>query len=130
MRLTDLNEKKIRLEDSQAVLENPTLSELRSFLLTCREQSVRGFTDGTNVYVWDAMYATHYQMTLKIPFVNALTQTSFFIANDKANVSPTWEAGRWREIEEVNGLFVCSYAKTDISPYDVAYFLRMLGAKD
>jgi len=112
MRWTEIKEKRIRLEDSESILINPVFNELNTFIQKCREQSVRGMLDTyDDVYVWDAMYASHSDMADE-HIGNAILRSSFFIATKKENLSPTWgpdgsgAISSRINIQEIRGLYV------------------------
>lgn len=112
MRWTEIKEKRIRLEDSESILINPVFNELNTFIQKCREQSVRGMLDTyDDVYVWDAMYASHRDMKERV-IPKAETDFSFYIATKKENLSPTWgeDGGGVHSsniiINKINGLYV------------------------
>ena len=112
MRWKEIKEKRMRLEDSETILINPIFNELNTFIQKCEYQSVRGFSDEYgDVYVWDAMYASHGIMKTK-HIENAINKTSFFIATEEKNLSPTWGPGGFGakfahiNIQEIKGLYV------------------------
>ena len=112
MRWKEIKEKRMRLEDSETILINPIFNELNTFIQKCKYQSVRGLSDEYgDIYVWDAMYASHSDMKMK-HIENAITKTSFFIAAEKENLAPTWGPDGFGmkfsaiDIQEIKGLYV------------------------